>query len=154
MPFQGFALCLRVWWKISRERTLGYSPPPPSVPACRQAEKSQITKSPPLAVKKVRLRRYKKRLPYYLSVAPYNYTISCFFTANGGLFERPTAAFFTMAFCVYIISLLNPNQPNDRFVFIHPAFYPFKEKPFVQIITNGFYLHIGSSFQFPIKPSL
>ena len=40
-----------------------------------------------------------------------------FFTANGGLFERPTAAFFTMAFCVYIISLLNPNQPNDRFVF-------------------------------------
>ena len=77
-----------------------------------------------------------------------------FFTANGGLFERPTAAFFTMAFCVNIISLLNPNQPNDRFVFIHPAFYPFKEKPFVQIITNGFYLHIGSSFQFPIKPSL
>ena len=66
--------------------------------------------------------------------------------------QRPL--FFTMAFCVYIISLLNPNQPNDRFVFIHPAFYPFKEKPFVQIITNGFYLHIGSSFQFPIKPSL
>ena len=24
-------------------------------------------------------------------------TISCFFTANGGLFERPKAAFFTVA---------------------------------------------------------
>ena len=40
----------------------------------------------------------KKVLPYYLSVAPYkwNNTSYCFFTANGGLFERPTAAFFTM----------------------------------------------------------
>ena len=37
----------------------------------------------------------KKVLPYYLSVAPYkwNNTSYCFFTANGGLFLRPTAAF-------------------------------------------------------------
>ena len=98
MPFQGFALCGRVCRRISREQALGYSPPPLSAPACWQAEKPQITKSPPLAVKKVRLRRYKKWLPYFLSTALnrwYN-TSYCFFTANGGLFERPKAAFWTM----------------------------------------------------------
>ncbi|WP_144008254.1 hypothetical protein [Prevotella sp. P4-51] len=116
-----------------------------------------MAKSPPLAVKKVRLMPVQKKIALFSIGRCQTDGITqstVFFTANGGLFERPTAAFFTMAFCVYIISLLNPNQPNDRFVFIHPAFYPFKEKPFVQIITNGFYLHIGSSFQFPIKPSL
>ena len=73
----------------------------------------------------------KKVLPYYLSVAPYkwNNTSYCFFTANGGLFERPTAAFFTMAFCVYIISLLNPNQPNAFCVYTS-CFLPIQGKAF------------------------
>ena len=32
-PFQGFALCVRACRIISRERTLGYSPPHPAAPA-------------------------------------------------------------------------------------------------------------------------
>ena len=44
VAFQGFALCVRVCREISRERALGYSPPPPSAPAWWQAEKPQIQK--------------------------------------------------------------------------------------------------------------
>ena len=44
VAFQGFALCVCVCRVISRERALGYSPPPPSAPARRQAEKPQIQK--------------------------------------------------------------------------------------------------------------
>ena len=45
VAFQGFALCVRVCREISRERALGYSPPPPSAPARWQAEKPQIQKA-------------------------------------------------------------------------------------------------------------
>ena len=45
VAFQGFALCVRVCRIISREQALGYSPPPPSAPACWQAEKPQIQKA-------------------------------------------------------------------------------------------------------------
>ena len=65
MPFQGFALCVRVCRIISRERALGYSPPPPSAPAWWQAEMPQITKSPPLAVKKVRLTPVQKEIALF-----------------------------------------------------------------------------------------
>ena len=44
VAFQGFALCVRVCREISRERALGYSPPPPSAPAWWKAEKPQIQK--------------------------------------------------------------------------------------------------------------
>ena len=43
--FRASPYCVRVCRIISREQTLGYSPPPPSAPACWQAEKPQITKS-------------------------------------------------------------------------------------------------------------
>ena len=43
--FRASPYCVRVCRIISREQALGYSPPPPSAPACWQAEKPQITKS-------------------------------------------------------------------------------------------------------------
>ena len=66
VAFQGFALCVRVCRIISREQALGYSPPHPSAPACRQAEKAQMTKSPPLAVKKSPAAPVQKK--YYLII--------------------------------------------------------------------------------------
>ena len=45
VAFQGFALCVRVCRALSRERALGYSPPPTSAPAWWQAEKPQIQKA-------------------------------------------------------------------------------------------------------------
>ena len=108
MSFQGFALCVCVCRVISRERALGYSPPPPSAPARRQAEKPQIQKaafggkkSPAHAGRKIDyLISYLRCSICYLycrhsSVQRYKQLF--FFTANGGLFERPKAAFFTVA---------------------------------------------------------
>ena len=45
VAFLGFALCVRVCRALSRERALGYSPPPTSAPAWWQAEKPQIQKA-------------------------------------------------------------------------------------------------------------
>ena len=42
--FQGYALCVCGCRQCRRERALGHSPPSPSAPACRQAEKPQIQK--------------------------------------------------------------------------------------------------------------
>ena len=69
--------------------------------ACLMAgRKAANTKSPPLAVKKVRLAPVQKVISLFsyrqVSIR-WNNTSKCFFTANGGLFERPTAAFFTVA---------------------------------------------------------
>ena len=62
-------------------------------------QKSRKYKKPPLAVKKVRLAPVQKVISLFsyrqVSIR-WNNTSKCFFTANGGLFERPTAAFFTM----------------------------------------------------------
>ena len=63
--FRASPYCVRVCRIISREQALGYSPPPPSAPACWQAEKSQMTKSPPLAVKKVRLTPVQKMITIF-----------------------------------------------------------------------------------------
>ena len=98
MPFQGFALCVRVWREISREQALGYSPPPPTAPACWQAEKAQIQKAA-VGGKKSPANAGTKNdyLIFYRQVSNrWNNTSYCFFTANGGLFERPPAAFSTM----------------------------------------------------------
>ena len=72
--------------------------PPPRLPTGRL--KRNKIKKPPLAVKKVRLAPVQKviSLFFYRQVSiRWNNTSKCFFTANGGLFERPTAAFFTVA---------------------------------------------------------
>ena len=42
--FPGCALCVCGCRQCRREHALGHSPPPPSAPACRQAEKPQIQK--------------------------------------------------------------------------------------------------------------
>ena len=42
--FQGCALCVCGCRQCRREHALGHSPPPPSAPACRQAEKPQKQK--------------------------------------------------------------------------------------------------------------
>ena len=42
--FQGCALCVCGCRQCRREHALGHSPPSPSAPACRQAEKPQIQK--------------------------------------------------------------------------------------------------------------
>ena len=95
-PFQGFALCVRACRIISRERALGYSPPRPfSLPDGRlKRGKSR----PPLAVKSpaspVQKRDYRIFYRYAYKIGKYK---QVFFTANGGLFERPRAAFFTVA---------------------------------------------------------
>ena len=79
--------------------------PHPRLPGGRL--KSRKYKKPPLAVKKVRLTPVEKLITLFLigaidntssaMLSSTNHTSRCFFTANGGLFERPTAAFFTMA---------------------------------------------------------
>ena len=79
--------------------------PHPRLPGGRL--KSRKYKKPPLAVKKVRLTPVEKLITLFLigaidntssaMLSSTNHTSRCFFTANGGLFERPKAAFFTMA---------------------------------------------------------
>ena len=92
VAFQGFALCVRVCREISRERALGYSPPPPSAPAWWQAEKSQMTKSPPLAVKKVRLTPVQKKITLF-SIG----RCQTDGMTQSAVFLPPKAAFFTAA---------------------------------------------------------
>ena len=75
--FQGCALCVCGCRRCHREHALGHSPPPSSAPACRQAEKPQNTKSPPLAVKKVRLSPVQKQL------------LSCRFSPVFPMLRRP-----------------------------------------------------------------
>ena len=75
--FQGCALCVCGCRRCHREHALGHSPPPSSAPACRQAEKPQNTKSPPLAVKKVRLSSVQKQL------------LSCRFSPVFPMLRRP-----------------------------------------------------------------
>ena len=62
MAFQGFALCVRVCVGKYLESMLSDIPrhPHPRLPEVRL--KSLKYKKPPLAVKKVRLRRYKKMI--------------------------------------------------------------------------------------------
>ena len=100
VPFQGFALLrLRVVADIPES---GLSDirhhPPPLLPSGR-LKRSKI-KKPPLAVKKARLAPVQKVISLFsyrqVSIR-WNNTSNCFFTANGGFFERPTAAFFTVA---------------------------------------------------------
>jgi len=58
--------------------------------------KATNNKKPPLAVKKSPANAGTKNdyhIFYWQVSKRWNNTISCFFTANGGLFERPTAAF-------------------------------------------------------------
>ena len=72
--------------------------PPPRLPTGRL--KRNKIKNPPLAVKKVRLAPVQKVISlfsYWQVSIRWNNTSKCFFTANGGFFERPTAAFFTVA---------------------------------------------------------
>ncbi len=54
VPFQGFALCVCVWWKIFPRAGSRISATTPAAPARWQAEKDKI-KKPPLAIKKARL---------------------------------------------------------------------------------------------------
>ena len=100
VPFQGFALL-----RLRAVADIPESPlsdirhhPPPRLPAGR-LKRSKI-KKPPLAVKKARLTPEQKVISLFsyrqVSIR-WNNTSNCFFTANGGLFERPTAAFFTVA---------------------------------------------------------
>ena len=100
VPFQGFALLrLRAVADIPES---GLSDirhhPPPRLPTGRL--KRDKIKKPPSAVKKARLAPVQKVISLFsyrhLSIR-WNNTSKCFFTANGGLFERPTAAFFTVA---------------------------------------------------------
>ena len=100
VPFQGFALLrLRVVADIP-ESVLSdiRNHPPPRLPAGR-LKRSKI-KKPPLAVKKARLAPVQKVISLFsyrqVSIR-WNNTSNCFFTANGGFFERPMAAFFTVA---------------------------------------------------------
>ena len=103
VPFQGFALLrLRVVADIPESGLSDIrNHPPPRLPTGRL--KRNKIKKPPLAVKKVRLAPVQKVISLFsyrqVSIR-WNNTSKCFFTANGGLFERPTAV---MAFCVYII---------------------------------------------------
>ena len=100
VPFQGFSLLrLRVVADIPESPLSDIRHhPPPRLPAGR-LKRSKI-KKPPLAVKKARLTPEQKVISLFsyrqVSIR-WNNTSNCFFTANGGLFERPTAAFFTVA---------------------------------------------------------
>ena len=81
VAFQGFALCVRVCREISRERALGYSPPPPSAPAWWQAEKPQI--------QKVRLTPVQKEITLFSIGRCQTDGIT-----QSAVFLPPTAAFF------------------------------------------------------------
>ena len=100
VPFQGFALLrLRVVADIPESPLSDIRHhPPPRLPAGR-LKRSKI-KKPPLAVKKARLTPEQKVISLFsyrqVSIR-WNNTSNCFFTAKGGFFERPTAAFFTVA---------------------------------------------------------
>ena len=100
VPFQGFALLrLRAVADIPESGLSDIrNHPPPRLPTGRL--KSRKYKKPPLAVKKVRLAPVQKVISLFsyrhVSIR-WNNTSNCFFTANGGFFERPTAAFFTAA---------------------------------------------------------
>ena len=100
VPFQGFALLrLRAVADIPESGLSDIrNHPPPRLPTGRL--KRNKIKKPPSAVKKARLAPVQKVISLFsyrhLSIR-WNNTSKCFFTANGGLFERPTAAFFTVA---------------------------------------------------------
>ena len=81
VAFQGFALCVRVCREKSRERALGYSPPPPSAPAWWQAEKPQI--------QKVRLTPVQKEITLFSIGRCQTDGIT-----QSAVFLPPTAAFF------------------------------------------------------------
>ena len=100
VPFQGFALMrLRAVADIPESGLSDIrNHPPPRLPTARL--KRNKIKKPPLAVKKVRLAPVQKVISLFsyrqVSIR-WNNTSKCFFTANGGFFDRPTAAFFTVA---------------------------------------------------------
>ena len=104
VPFQGFALLrLRVVAVIPESGLSDIrNHPPPRLPAGR-LKRSKI-KKPPLAVKKARLAPVQKVISLfsYREVSKHK---QLFFTANGGLFERPTAAFFTVAAVVAMLRM-------------------------------------------------
>jgi len=116
VAFQVFAQCVCVCREISRERALGYSPPPhPRLPGGRlkshKWQKAAVggKKSPANAGTK------KDYLIIYRQVSNrWNNTISCFFTANGGLFERPPAAFSTMPAVAVMRSMALGDGGDDK----------------------------------------
>ena len=88
MAFQVFAQCVCVCREISRERALGYSPPPhPRLPGGRL--KSRKYKKPPLAVKKVRLTPVQKMITIFFIGRSQTDGIT-----QAAVFLPPTAAFF------------------------------------------------------------
>ena len=88
MAFQGFALCVRMCRALSRERSLGYSPPPPNRACLMAGWKAANTKSPPLAVKKVRLAPVQK----VISLFSYRH-VSIRWNNTSNCFLPPTADF-------------------------------------------------------------
>ena len=92
---------VRVVYYLESELSAIPRHPHPRLPGGRL--KSRKYKKPPLAVKKVRLTPVEKLITLFLigaidntssaMLSSTNHTSRCFFTANGGLFERPKAAF-------------------------------------------------------------
>ena len=94
--------------------------PPPRLPTGRL--KRNKIKKPPSAVKKARLAPVQKVISLFsyrqVSIR-WNNTSKCFFTANGGLFERTKAAFFTVVAAVVMprmtVGMVETTRRKTRF---------------------------------------